>query len=76
MAFVIGFEKIAVMDLPRDALVQATTPMQTAVPGASLDKSTAQAKGRATRTFNVRNEDREFGSTFHRKVRNARDPGI
>lgn len=61
-------------NLAEQALLEANAPMQTAVPGSGLrdQAETGQAKGRATRTHNVRNEDREFGKAFKKKYDTAR----
>jgi len=57
-----------------DQAALEVTNMADRVPGTELrDKAeTGQARGRATRTFNVKNEDREFGSKFRRTADTAR----
>lgn len=74
--FLKSFTKTAVMDLPEAARELALAPMQTYAQGTSAreNMSTGQARGRATRTFNVQNEDKQFGSKFHRGWDNARRP--
>lgn len=76
MPFVRALEKTAVMDLADQSLNEALAPMQTAVPGTSLraNASTAQGRGRATRTFNVQNEDKEFAKQFKMNWKNSRLP--
>ena len=76
MGFISGFRKIAVDDLAETARVLALAPQQTysSGTGARENMSTGQAKGRATRTFNVQNEDKQFASKFHRNFSNARYP--
>ena len=71
-----GFLKTAVVDLAEEARVTVLAPMQTAVPGSEARNKaeTGQAKGRATRTFNVQNEDKQFASKFHRGWDNSRYP--
>lgn len=73
MGFLSGFLKVA-ENLSDQALIEATTSFQDAVPGTSLrDKAeTGQARGRATRTFNVRNEDKQFGKQFKVKYDTSR----
>lgn len=59
-AFVEGFSKVAIVDLPDQAREGAIVPMQDYVPGSNLDKSTGQRRQGNLRTQNVRNEDKEF----------------
>lgn len=71
--FVNGFKKVAEV-LAERALLEATTNFQDAVPGTELrDKAeTAQARGRATRTFNVKNENKEFNPDLKVKYDTSR----
>jgi hypothetical protein len=73
-AFVLGFEKMAVMDLSEDARYLALVPMQDYVKGSNLNKETGQARKGNLRTQNVRNEDREFSPAIYHKAKNARQP--
>lgn len=72
-AFAIGFEKIS-ENLPDQALLESGMPMQDYAQGttARANMTTAQSKGRATRTFNVRNENKEFGPQFKVKYDTSR----
>jgi hypothetical protein len=76
-AFVSGFLKTAVMDLPDEARYGAIVPMQDYVPGRvgqKLDTSDGRRRQVNTRTQNVRNEDREFTQAIRHEVDNARRP--
>lgn len=57
-----------------DQAALEVTNMQDRIPGTELRSKaeTAQAKGRATRTFNVKNEDREFGRQYRKSSDTAR----
>ena len=72
-SFSAGFKKVAENMADRAALESGLT-MQEYVPGTSLrnDAETGQAKGRATRTFNVQNEDKQFSSKYKVKYDTAR----
>ena len=75
-AFVIGFAKTAVIDLPDEARYGALVPMQDYVPGRNMDKETGQRRKVNTRTEGVRNEDREFSPAIKHEVENARVPKV
>ena len=75
-AFVVGFEKVAVLDLSEEARYGALVPMQDYVPGQNLDKGTGQRRKGNLRTENVRNEDREFSPAIKHDVENARVPKV
>ena len=70
-----GLFKVAV-ELYREALITDTAPMQTAVPASDLrnNATTAQARGRATRSGNILNEDRQFAGKYYHNWRNSRVP--
>jgi hypothetical protein len=76
-AFVEGFKKVAIIDLPDEARYGAIVPMQDYVPGRigkQLDTETGQRRKTNFRTDNVRNEDREFNQAIKHDVANARRP--
>jgi hypothetical protein len=68
-----GFKKVA-ENLAEQSLLEATTYNQDRVPGTDIrdNAETGQARGRATRTFNVRNEDKQFGKQFKVKYDSSR----
>lgn len=74
-----GFKKVAFDgDLPGQAMTEASFGnMQNGVPGATLrdGAETGQARGRATRTQGVLNEDKEFGKQYRKKSDVARGGG-
>ena len=72
-AFAIGFEKVA-LNLPEQALTESGVPMQDKVPGgeARASMETGQRRKGMTRTFNVRNENKEFGEQFKVKYDTSR----
>jgi hypothetical protein len=72
MSFITGFFKIAVIDMASDAAILANAPMQTAVPGASLDKGTAQGERKLKRTMN---ENKKIPSSYMAGWPNARNMG-
>ena len=57
-----------------DEAALQTVNMADRIPGTELRDTaeTGQARGRATRTFNVKNEDRQFGKKFRRSADTAR----
>lgn len=61
------------LDMAAQAALEQVN-MADRVPGTDLRESpeTGQARGRATRTFNVKNEDREFGQKYRRTADTAR----
>jgi hypothetical protein len=63
-AFVTGFAKTAIIDLPEQARYSAIVPMQDYVKGSNLDKETGQRRKVNARTQNVRGEDREFNQAI------------
>jgi hypothetical protein len=72
VAFATGFCKTALINLPEEARQESLRPMQEYVPGRLIPKDTAQPRGRATRTDNVQNEDKEFKPEFHHVWENSR----
>jgi hypothetical protein len=66
--FVEGFKKVA-LNMSEQAALESGVPMQDHVPGgyARENMETGQRRKVMTRTFNVRNEGKEFGKQF--KVR-------
>lgn len=73
-AFVRGFSKVAVVDLPEEARYLATVPMQDYVKGSNLDKETGQKKQVNARTEGVLNEGREMKPSLRHNWRNSRVP--
>lgn len=74
-AFVEGFRKIAVVDLPEEARYGALVPMQDYVPGRGFaSKETGQRKQVNARTEGVQNEDREMNPKLKSKWKNSRLP--
>jgi hypothetical protein len=76
-AFVAGFEKVAIVDLPDEARYGAIVPMDDYVPGRvgqKLDSTDGRRRKGNLRTDNVRNEDREFTQAIKHDVDNARRP--
>lgn len=68
-----GFKKVA-ENLAEQALLEATVYNQDRIPGTELREvaETGQARGRATRTFNVQNEDKQFGKSLKVKYDTSR----
>jgi hypothetical protein len=77
MSFTKGFIKTAVMDLSSDAMITATAPMETAIPGTSLRATaeTGQPKKVNARTFNVYNEGRSANAALKHDASNSRHGG-
>lgn len=80
VAFCHGFMKVATSgwNLSEDASEESRfSQMQNGSPGANLREGaeTGQARGRATRTQGVLNEDRDIGSVFKKKTDTARGGG-
>ena len=71
--FATGFKKVA-LDLAEQALLESSTQMQDRVQGqyARENMTTAQAKGKVTNSYNVRNEKKEFGPQFKVKYDTSR----
>ena len=61
------------MSLADEAALEVVN-MADRIPGTELraNAETGQARGRATRTFNVKNEDKEFGQKFRRSADTSR----
>jgi hypothetical protein len=58
-----GFKKHAVTDLPNEANIEASWPLQLYVPGSTLEKETGQPQKKSTRT-GVLNEDRTMNPKY------------
>lgn len=76
MSFCQGLRKVA-EDMSAEAKITATAPFQDAVPGTSLrgKAETGQARGRATRSGGVANENREFNALLRHNAESARFGG-
>lgn len=72
-SFTKGFEKVS-MNLPERAASEEGYSMTDFIPGTALRENaeTGQARGRATRTKGVLNEDKEFNSKLKTKYDTAR----
>jgi len=76
MSWLKGFLKVAVIDLPDEAKNISLATFQDRVQGSQLQKDTGQARGRATRTFNVQNEDKQFKKSLRHDWSSSRAPAI
>ena len=76
MNFMKSFTKIAVDELARQALNEATAPMEAAVPGSSLKPAaeTGQRRKGSGRTSGVLNEDRDMNPKLKINWQNSRFP--
>lgn len=74
-AFVTGFEKVAVVDLPEESRYLSLAPMQDYVPGRNFEsKETGQRRQVSTRTPGILNEDRELKPSLRHNWKNSRQP--
>jgi len=76
-AFVAGFSKTAIVDLPDEARYGAIVPMDDYVPGRvgqKLDSDYGLRRKGNFRTQNVRGENREFTQAIKHDAENARRP--